>query len=43
MILPDILKASIEEVIFTLVLTFALVIFVCYVFLQVGAQHWFRR
>ena len=28
------IKASIEEVIFTLVLTFALVIFVCYVFLQ---------
>lgn len=28
------IKASIEEVIFTLVLTFALVIFVCYIFLQ---------
>lgn len=28
------IKASIEEVIFTLVLTFALVILVCYVFLQ---------
>lgn len=28
------IKASIEEVVFTLVLTFALVIFVCYVFLQ---------
>ncbi len=28
------IKASIEEVIFTLILTFALVIFVCYIFLQ---------
>ena len=28
------IKASIEEVVFTLVLTFALVIFVCYIFLQ---------
>ncbi len=28
------IKASIEEVVFTLILTFALVIFVCYIFLQ---------
>ena len=30
----DYIKASIEEVIFTLILTFALVVLVCYVFLQ---------
>ena len=30
----DYIRASIEEVVFTLVLTFALVIFVCYIFLQ---------
>lgn len=36
------IKASIEEVIFTLVLTFALVILVCYVFCRTGAQPLFR-
>lgn len=36
------ITSSIEEVVFTLILTFALVVAVCYIFCRTGARYWYR-